>query len=235
MPYRLVVPPGWIRLPVDPAAMRVAARAMLLRRFAPHPRDTTAALRREIEQQLLSIVGGPGHGYMRMLLTLDLQVERRPITATCLVSLLPQGVQGEQGLQALAASQSEGAVESVVEDLGPNRGVVVVRDVRTVAQATPDRATARLARGYTDWLVTGSEQEPACGPIEPPDDELPAEVLDAARTTRSVDVFLPVPDCPRVLLLSFSTPVAPLFPPLTTLFLTIASTVQWQRDEQVWS
>lgn len=172
---------------------------------------------------------------MRMLLALDLQVERRPITATCLVSLLPQGVQGEQGLQALAASQADGAVESVVEDLGPNRGVVVVRDVRRAAPATPDRATARLARGYTDWLVTGTQEEPACGPAETLDDELPAEVLDAARTTRSVDVFLPVPDCSRVLLLSFSTPVAPLFPPLTTLFLTIASTVQWQREGDLWS
>ena len=38
-----------------------------------------------------------------------------------------------------------------------------------------------------------------------------------------------------MLLLSFLTPVEPLFEPLTTLFLTIASTVQWQRDGRDWS
>ena len=66
--------------------------------------------------------------------------------------------------------------------------------------------------------------------------EVPAaEVLHAARTTRPVDVFLPVPYAPRMLLLSFSTPVAPLAGPLTTLFLTIAGTVQWQRDGAAWS
>jgi hypothetical protein len=60
-------------------------------------------------------------------------------------------------------------------------------------------------------------------------------VLQAARTTRCVDVLLPVPDVPRVLLLSFTTSVVPLFAPLTELFLTIASTVQWQRDADLWT
>ena len=64
---------------------------------------------------------------------------------------------------------------------------------------------------------------------------MPDEVLDAAATTRHVDVFLPAPDAPPVLLLSFTTGVVPLFPPLTELFLTIASTVQWQREPDRWS
>lgn len=119
VPYRLVVPQGWTRLPVDPAGMRTAVRAMLRRRFATLQRDATAALRREVEQDLVSLTQGPGREYMRMLLVLDLEVQRRPVTGTCLVSLLPQPVVGEQALAQLADSMADGAVESVVEDLGP--------------------------------------------------------------------------------------------------------------------
>lgn len=232
VPYRLVVPKGWTRLPVDPVGMKAAVRAMLLRRFAQLPRDTTASLRREIEQELVSLTRGPGHEYMRMLLVLDLQVERRPITGTCLVSLLPQRVAGEQALSDLAASMADDAVDSVVEDLGANRGVVVVRDtVAPDADVPPDAPMSEAVRRYNHWLDTGSEAEPglpAAGNLSP-------DLLRAGRTTRSVDVFLPVPDSPRLLLLSFSTQVVPLFGPLTTLFLTIAGTVQWNRDGEAWS
>lgn len=229
VPYRLVVPKGWTRLPVDPAGMKAAVRALLLRRFAGHPRDSTATLRHEIEQELVSLTRGPGHEYMRMLLVLDLQVERRPITATCLVSLLPQPVVGEQALQELATSMAGGAVESAVADLGPHRGVVVVRDAASPGSGVlPDGGTVAAARRYADWLDTGAETAPEV----PADGELPPGLHPRSR---SVDVFLPVPDAPRVLLLSFSTAVEPLFGPLTTLFLTIAGTVQWRSDGERWS
>lgn len=231
VPYRLVVPQGWTRLPVEPTAMRAAARALLQRRFAHHPRDATATLRREVEQQLVALTQGAGREYLRMLLTLDLPVERVPVTATCLVSLLPYPVAGEQGLAELAASQSAGALESVVEDLGGQRGVVVVRDVTGPGLALDDQGV-RLAHRYAAWLRSGEDAADDDAPGRP--DEVPDEALHAATTTRSVDVFLPVPDSPRVLLLSFSTPVTPLFAPLTRLFLTIASTVQWQRDGRSW-
>jgi len=143
-------------LPVDPAALRPAARKLLLRCFQGHPRDATAAFRHEIEEQLLAIVRGPGREYARMLLTLDLRVERRPITATCLVSLLPQAVDGERALQALAQSMSAGALESLVEDLGPHRGVVVVRDERRAAVDPGPQAT-RLARRYAAWMQGGDD------------------------------------------------------------------------------
>lgn len=235
VPYRLVVPQGWTRLPVDPVGMKTAVRGLLLRRFAAHPRDSTATLRREIEQELVGLTHGPGHEYMRMLLLLDLQVERRPVTATCLVSLLPQPMTGEQALQDLAASMAEGAVESVVEDLGPNRGVVVVRATAAAgSDAPPDASTVTAARRYTDWLETGLDSGADPAPTSPAGDG-PRPEVPAGRTTRSVDVFLPVPDAPRVLLLSFSTPVEPLFGPLTTLFLTIAGTVQWRHDGERWS
>lgn len=229
LPYRLVVPQGWTRLPVEPERMRPAARAMLLRRFADLPRDATAALRREVEDQLVAVTRAPGREYLRMLLALDLQVERHPVTATCLVSLLPQALESEAALQELAASSADGALDSVVEDLGPHRGVVVVRDTVSDGEA-PSAELQNAARRYARWLDTGDEA------AAPQDDEpVPDEALRAARTTRSVEVLLPVPDVPRVLLLSFSTSVVPLFGPLTELFLTIASTVQWQRTPDSWT
>ena len=157
LPYRMLVPEGWTRLPVEPAAMRAAVRALLKRRFAHLPRDATAALRRDVEQDLVALTQGPGREYLRMLLTMDLPVERVPVTATCLVSLLPYAVVGEQGLAELAASQADGAVESVVEDLGGQRGVVVVRDVSGPGVAL-DEQGVRLARRYADWLRTGADQ-----------------------------------------------------------------------------
>lgn len=229
LPYRLVVPQGWTRLPVDPDRMRPAARAMLLRRFADRPRDATAALRREVEDQLVSVTRAPGREYLRMLLALDLQVERHPVTATCLVSLLPQSLATEAALQEVAASSAEGALDSVVTDVGPHRAVVVVRDTVADGEA-PTGEVSRAARRYARWLDTGDD---AAAPSD--DEPLPPEAVRAARTTRSVEVLLPVPDVPRVLLLSFSTSVVPLFAPLTELFLTIAGTVQWQRTPDLWT
>lgn len=224
--YRLVVPDGWTRLPVEPAAMRAAARALLLRRFAAHPRDATAVLRRELEEQLVGLTQGPGSAYLRMVLLLDLQVSRRPVAASCLVSLLPQEVDGERGLQELAERSAPGAVSSTVEDLGAGRGVVVVRDRRDGdAPVEVDPATAALAHRVADWLRTGDAEPPVRS------DPVPAEALHAAGLRRTVEVLLPAPDAPRVLLLSFGTGVSALFEPLTALFLAVASTVQWQRDD----
>lgn len=49
--------------------------------------------------------------------------------------------------------------------------------------------------------------------------------------TRQVDVHLPVPDEPAMLLLSFSTPLMSLAEGLTELFVAMASTVQWRQGE----
>jgi hypothetical protein len=224
VPYRLVVPASWTRLPMDPVGMRDAARAMLLRRYGSLPRDETAKLRREVEQDLVALTRRAGSEYARMLLVLALEVSRRPITASCLVSLLPQAVPDEAALQALAVDLSDGALTSVVEQLGSNRGVVVVRDEVQPLPAAPEGIdVAALAQRYADSIGVGQvPAEPGTPPWEP-------------GTTRHVDVHLPVPDSPRVLLLSFSTPLVPLFDPLTELFLMMAGTVQWDRGDGTWS
>lgn len=53
----------------------------------------------------------------------------------------------------------------------------------------------------------------------------------AVTRTRQVDVHLPVPDEPAMLLFSFSTPLMSLAEGLTELFLAMASTVQWRQGE----
>lgn len=224
VPYRLVVPTAWTRLPMDPLGMRDAARAMLLRRYGSLPRDQTAKLRREVEQDLVALTHRAGSEYARMLLVLALEVSRRPITASCLVSLLPQAVPDEAALQALAAEQAEGALTSVVEQLGDNRGVVVVREDQAPLPTAPDGVdVAALAEQYAESIGLG---DVPAGPDAP--EWVPG-------TIRHVDVHLPVPDSPRLLLLSFSTPLVPLFEPLTELFLMMASTVQWDRGDGTFS
>lgn len=227
VPYRLVVPAAWTRLPMDPVGMRDAARAMLLRRYASLPRDETAKLRREVEQDLVALTRRAGSEYARMLLVLALEVSRRPITASCLVSLLPQAVRDEAALQALAAELSDGVVTSAVEELGANRGVVVVRDeVQPLPQAPEGVDVAALAARYADSIGLGEV---------PPEPGAPGSEPWTPGTVRHVDVHLPVPDSPRLLLLSFSTPLVPLFEPLTDLFLMMAATVQWDRGDGTWS
>jgi len=54
--YRLVVPPSWTRLPMEPVAMRAAARSWLLKRYGHAPRDRTATLRRELVSDLVGVV-----------------------------------------------------------------------------------------------------------------------------------------------------------------------------------
>lgn len=224
VPYRLVVPAAWTRLPMDPVGMRDTARAMLRRRFAALPRDETARFRHELEQELVALTHRAGSEYTRMLLVLALEVQSRPISASCLVSLLPQSVPDEAALQTLAVDLSETALGSVVEDLGDNRGVVVVREqVQALPAAPAGVDVAALAQRYAGSIGLGdTPPEPGGAPARP----------WTPGTTRHVEVYMPVPDSQRLLLLSFSTPLVPLFDAFTELFLLIASTVQWERDNR---
>lgn len=218
VPYRLVVPTGWVRLPMDPVGMREAARAMLLRAYPDRGRDETARLRHALEGELVALTRRPGNEYARMLLVLAQRVQDRPISASCLVSLLPRRVEGEAGLQELAAEGAEGALASVVEDLGDNRGVVVVRDqVVALPEGVDVEAQGRA-------LAARELGRPVDEPLAAP-----------PGTTRMVEVHLPVPDSDLLLLLSFSTSLVPLFDALTELFLLVASTVQWQREPGSWA
>lgn len=219
--YRLVLPPGWTRLPMERAAMRTAARAWLLRRFAHAPRDRTASLRREITEDLVALTMRTGAEYARMMLVLAADVDSRPISASCLVSVLPHAVSDEAGLQSLARSMAPGADTARVADLGDNRGVLVVRDaLQRPAVSVQERAQAEsLAAEVVQTL--GIEHDQPAEPWEP-------------GLTRHVEVHLPLPDQGATLLLSFATPLAPLFAPLTELFVLMACSVQFDPGDGSW-
>lgn len=219
-PYRLVVPRPWVRLPMDPEGMRSAARALLLRRYADQPRDATAAARRALEDELVALTRAQGTGFARMLLLLSLEVQRRPVSASCLVSLLPHAVEpGEAGLAALASELDDHAE---VRDVGRHRAVVAVRD----------RVERPDLPGGTDLPGLADRAAQALGLGEAPRRGAPAW---EPGTVRGVDVHLPLPDGEHLLLLSFSTPLPPLFEAMTELFLLIAGSVQFDRGDGSWS
>lgn len=202
--------------------MRTAARAWLLRRYAHAPRDRTATLRRELVEDLVALTRRAGAEYARMMLVLAAEEQGRPISATCLVSVLPSALHTEQARQALAGSYAGEAVEAVAADLGHHRGVVVVRDeVRRLE--VPTGSDGEKVAKIADEVVAslGIEHDGPAQSWKP-------------GTTRLVDVHLPVPDGDETLLLSFATPLVPLFAALTELFVLMASSVQWQREDGSW-
>jgi hypothetical protein len=198
--YRLVLPPGWHRLPADPIALRPVVRDLLLRLWADQPRDETAPRRRDLEQALVEMGDRASDQGGRELLLCLQAVAGVPLAASAVVSMVATGLQGEQGLADLAQVSAEDAISSEVLDLGSNRGVVVVRDQAVEAAERP--------------VILGAAAE-------------------AVTRTRHVDVHLPVPDEPAMLLLSFSTPLMALGDAFSELFVAIASTLQWRQGE-VW-
>jgi hypothetical protein len=197
----MLLPDGWWRLPANPIAMRPVVRRLLLQLWADQPRDATAQRRRELEDQLVRLGSSAAdQGGLELLVCLQ-SAGDVPLPASAVVSLQATLLEGEEGLQQLAAVSEAGALSSEVLDLGRNRGVLVVRDAPLEEPVSlPQEATPEQRQVLTEGL----------------------------RTVRQVDVHLPVPGEPAMLLLSFSTPMAPLFDVFTELFVSLASTVEWQ-------
>lgn len=220
--YRLAIPDGWATFPAQPASLRPALRRWLLRRLVHRSRDETVVLRRRAEDELVRLAQSPGTEYAKQLLVLSLDVGEVPITATCLVALVPQHVPDDAALAALAIQLTSPTASAEVTELGQSKGIVVVQDtVPTARELQP--TDAELAN-----LLSHA------GPPGDVDIEQVAQHRASAERARTVDVYLPVPESRQTLLLSFSTPVVPLFEPLTELFVTMASTVQFRVGDDAW-
>lgn len=217
--YRLVLPDGWVRLPADPVALRPAVRRWLSGRFAGQSRDATAQLRRELEQELVELADRGAEVRAVDLLLLTLDVADRPLSGSCVVSVLPLALSEPEQLAELAEAARGDALSSEVVPLGAGSGVRVVRDEHPVE--TPAVLTGRQSERAAAVVRELVGPDAVTAPTQPP-------------TSRAVDVFVPVPDVDLTLLLSFSTPVRPLFDALTELFTAIAATVQFRLDGQVW-
>jgi hypothetical protein len=83
--YRLLLPPGWVRVPALPALARREVRRLVRARFSGLPPDTLAQLRHEIERTLLSTVrDAADNGASDLLLLVD-DVAGMPVSASCVV------------------------------------------------------------------------------------------------------------------------------------------------------
>lgn len=229
--YRMALPAPWVRFPMEPTAMRSAVRAWLLRKYANRSRDETAPARRHIENQMVELANRTGLQYSRQMLVLSIDVDGLPVSASCLVSVIPQDLHGPDALEDLARDLSAGAKSSAVEELGGNRGVVVVRD-EVMADSRGDKTNRELLKLSEDLM--GAIRPGAPVEARELDDDQLEQVVRDAEQNRIVDVFIPVPDQPRCLLLNFSTSLVPLFDAMTTLFVTLASTVQWRVGDNTW-
>jgi hypothetical protein len=224
--YRMALPDCWARLPMETNAMRSAARAYLLRKYGRFSRDETVMLRRQLEEQLVELTRRPGAEYARMLLALSLDIAGRPVSASCLVSVVDQDLSDHERLIRLLDTERHDALDSAIVQLAANRCVVVIRDgvTRSPTPDDPERVAAE-ARRIAHEL----------GVLDDVDD--PVAVQESQRyelDSRAVDVWVPVPDDRQTLLLQFSTTVRPLFDQLTELFLLTAGTVQFRRPDGSW-
>ena len=220
--YRLAVPDGWMTFPVQAARLRPAIRRWLLRRLAHRSRDETVALRRRAEDELVQLAQSPGIEYAKQLLVLSLDVGQVPITATCLVALVPRHLPDNGAMAALVIELTPPAGTAEMAELGGSTGIVVVQDIVPIAR---------------EQQPSDAELAELLSRIGPPGEvsvDQVAEHRATAERARSVDIYLPVPESRQTLMLSFSTPVVPLFEPLTELFVAMASTVQFRVGENAW-
>jgi len=88
--WTLMLPPGWWHVPLDERRGQ-SVTALLDNRLASLPRDRVAALRRELEAELIRLVErAVAHDAVEMYLNVDL-IHGLPVAASCLVTVVPTG------------------------------------------------------------------------------------------------------------------------------------------------
>lgn len=156
--YRLLLPEQWVRLPVNSVGMRAAARRHLETRFADLPRDSTLALRRRLEDELVGLAETVSGQFAVDILLLSMDIGGLPVSASGLVSLVPIPLSDEEQLERLRQTTSPDADSSEVVDLGSNRMVRVLRHAEpTTADGEPVEAapaTTPTVLGPDDGTAT---------------------------------------------------------------------------------
>ena len=149
--WTLMLPPNWTTLPTEPAAGRAAVKSLLARQMAHLPRDRVAGVRRQLENELRTLLrqaeeagAGTVHAYFALMRGL-------PVSATCTVTLLEGGVDDPRLLAELATRLA--ADEAVVEiDVRPLADLPAIR--RRRRRAMPVEGTERAVSSTgLDWAV----------------------------------------------------------------------------------
>jgi hypothetical protein len=203
--WSLLLPPGWWHVPLDGRRTR-SVRALTDRLLADRSRDAVAALRRALVAELDAAVERAVRAGAQDLYLLSSLSHGLPVAATCLATVLDRALPDDvpAGVVAELLSTQPGDVPGVV--------VVEGREVPSVRRADP--GTGVVPDTTTD-TTTDTDR------------------LVAALPSARLDVHVPFPDRPGLLLLSFSTTVpGPVQPAMTALFEAVAGSLRWTRPPE---
>lgn len=140
--WSLLLPPGWWHVPLDERRHQ-SITALLDRQLASLPRDRVATLRRELDGELTrQVERAVANGAEEMHLNVDL-MRGLPVTASCLVTVVPDGFGTALQATELAALMGDEPGElSVLEVAGALAARVRRRDPVT---DTEGLSTGKLA------------------------------------------------------------------------------------------
>ncbi|WP_333750829.1 hypothetical protein [Streptomyces sp. IBSBF 2394] len=200
--YRLLLPDGWFRIPLDPDQRDSSIDALVERQFrgidnAPHLKEE---LRGDLRRRAVKAYRGGG-----IELYLSFQaVGPLTIPASLLVTLAPLLHAEPLPPEDLARVLAEDA--EATEDGNGNAGTPV-----------PEIAVEELTAGTAVRVRRLTRQPGDNGPYAP----------QAAHASVSVEYHLPVPGTTAYLLLTFSTPLEPIADAMAGLFDAIAGSLTW--------
>lgn len=180
--YRLIVPEGWFRIPLDPGSRESAIKYLVDQQF--RRLEGVSSLKHQAREQFAKMAQSAYlNGGMELYISLQ-SAAGLPLSASLVVTLTPLHHQEDVAVPP----------ERLAEVLAPRSDEVTIADL----PAGPAVRTRRRLPG--------------------PDGQPPITNLD---------VHIPVPESSAYLVLSFSTPLAPLADAMVGLFDSISETLRW--------
>jgi hypothetical protein len=199
--YTMLLPPGWARLPVGPAAAAAVTR-LVSQRCQSLPADKRDAIRRRLRREILTLLEhAEAAGGIEVHLLVD-PIRGYAVSAACLASYVASRSPGRQVSAADLLPEIEGAGATVT--LATVGGGAAVRRYY-VAEQSPELA---------DLDPATADNDPTTGHAALP------------RTTH-VDYIVPVPGGDGHLLMSFSTATGEVADELVLLFDAMSTTLRW--------
>ena len=196
--WRLLLPPGWVRLPADDAERsRRAVVRLLERRLAHLPRDQTAAARRALTRELLGQLGDARRaGASEVHALMDL-VRGLPVTAGLTVLPVPAQDGQRSLLTALhqVLARSDGVVSTEATRLADQPALrrhrrVLAPPVGGAPQQTQDWHT------HLDWVVELPDRDHLVLSFATRTEPIAAELVALFDAMAGSLVLVPEPDRP---------------------------------------
>lgn len=201
--YHLLLPPGWLRLPIDDRAFERVA-LLVSQRVAQLPVEHREQARTTLTRLLTEAIrNAEDASGIDVLIAAD-QVVGVPVTASCVVAHVSRNGLSTPALVAELTEAHAG--------------------VRMVSIGGGDAVRQRLRRRvFEDGRVELLAPEPLDQPSPPAADEGASIVEDSLR------FFVPMPGSEDLLLFSFTTVQPMLVQALLSLFDAMMSTLRWVR------